>query len=573
MKALILAAGFGTRLRPHTRNHPKPLFPINGEPVIAGLIRRLIRAGCSGIIINTHHLHEQLEAFIHQQTYPVPVLTRYEPVILGTGGAIRNVSDFLDNKPFLVINSDIVTDLDLAALYAYHCRHGHPVTLVMHDHEEFNSVAVDEAHFVRGFTPPGAAPAHRLMAFTGIQVLDSCILERIPPHGSAGSIDVYQALLQQGGTIKAYVPENFYWQDIGTPRRYIAAVFDHAAPRAFFQAFHFKPTAAEIRRTPLTGDGSDRSWQRLACRGESLIMAGHGIQSEATVAEIDSFIHIGRHLFKKGLPVPEIFHHDRFSGLVFLQDLGDTRLFDHVRSQPGPEALVRIYRPVIRQMIRMALQGAEDFDPAGCYQSPAYDKSLILEKECRYFVEALLNGCLGLNIAFEGALAEEFSRLADHALEKQLAGFLHRDLQSRNIMIHDQLPYFIDFQAGRIGPVQYDLAALLNDPYADLPERVQETLLNFAVEELRRWRRIDTRRFLEGYAACRLTRGLQTAGAFGFLTTVKQKPFFQPFIPVVLRNLDRGLTAAQPRPYPHLARLVRQARTRAASVFATGLDV
>ncbi len=573
MKALILAAGFGTRLCPHTRNHPKPLFLIDGEPVIDRLIRRLIHAGCRSIIINTHHLHKQLEAFIHQQAYPVPVLTRYEPVILGTGGAIRNVSDFFDNTPLLVINSDIVTNLDLAALYAYHCGHAHPVTLVMHDHKDFNSVAVDKYGFIRSFKPEALTEGHQPMAFTGIQVLDPCILDWLPPRGSASSIDAYQALLEQDGAIKAYVPDSFYWKDIGTPRRYIATVCDHTAPRAFFRAFHFKPAAAEIQHSPLAGDGSDRSWHRLTCRGKSLIMAGHGIQSEAAVAEIDSFIHIGAHLFKKGLPVPEIFLHDRFSGLVFLQDLGDTRLFDCVRGHPARGESTSIYRQVIRQLIRMALKGAEDFDPAVCYQSPTYDKPLILEKECRYFVEAFLNGCLGLNTAFEGALAGEFSRLADLALEKQVAGFLHRDLQSRNIMIKDQLTYFIDFQAGRIGPMQYDLAALLNDPYADLPEKVQETLLDYAVAELQRWRRIDTRSFLQGYAACRLTRGLQTAGAFGFLTTVKQKPFFKPFIPVVLKNLERQLTAAQPWPYPHLARLVRQARTRAAKHFASGLDV
>ena len=87
MKALILAAGHGTRLLPFTENLPKPLFPITGRPLLGITIEHLLTAGCTSIIINTHHLHDQIDAFIAAQNYPVPVDTRYEPLILGTGGA------------------------------------------------------------------------------------------------------------------------------------------------------------------------------------------------------------------------------------------------------------------------------------------------------------------------------------------------------------------------------------------------------------------------------------------------------------------------------------------------------
>ena len=100
MKALILAAGYGTRLRPYTDFTPKPLFTIDGRPLLDILITQLIEAGCSGIIINTHHLHQKIEAFIAEQNYAVPVHLRHETRILGTGGAIKNVSDFWDDKPF-----------------------------------------------------------------------------------------------------------------------------------------------------------------------------------------------------------------------------------------------------------------------------------------------------------------------------------------------------------------------------------------------------------------------------------------------------------------------------------------
>jgi len=93
-KALILAAGFGTRLLPYTEYTPKSLFRINNRPILDITITSLIKAGCSSIIINTHHLSEKIETFLQQQSYEIPVFTKHEPTILGTGGAIKNMSDF-----------------------------------------------------------------------------------------------------------------------------------------------------------------------------------------------------------------------------------------------------------------------------------------------------------------------------------------------------------------------------------------------------------------------------------------------------------------------------------------------
>ena len=148
MKALILSAGLGTRLRPYTDHTPKPLFTICGRPLLDIIITKLIRAGCESIMINTHHLHTQIEAFIAQQTYTIPIETRYEPHILGTGGAIINVKAFWNDQPFMVVNADIVTTIDFRAVYDFHCKHGHPVTLVLTDDPEFNSVITDADGFV-----------------------------------------------------------------------------------------------------------------------------------------------------------------------------------------------------------------------------------------------------------------------------------------------------------------------------------------------------------------------------------------------------------------------------------------
>ncbi|MDZ7830761.1 MAG: sugar phosphate nucleotidyltransferase [Desulfobacterales bacterium] len=571
MKALILAAGYGTRLRPYTNIRPKPLFPINGEPVLGRLIHRLITAGCTGIIINTHHLADQIAAFIEEQTFPIPVTTRYEPSILGTGGAIRNAADFLDGAPFLVINSDIVTDLDLDPVYAYHCRHDWPATLVMHHHPAFNSVVVDNGQFIRSFAAEHLSETEALLAFTGIQVMDSRILSFIPPKQTVSSIAVYQSLLDKGLPIKAYVPAPFYWQDIGTPKRYRTAVLDHTAPAAFLSACGRKPAASDIKYEKLKGDGSDRAWYRLTGEGGCLILADHGIQASDDTCEIDSFIAIGRHLFEKNIPIPQMFFKDRFAGLVFLEDLGDTLLYDWLQANPPQAEVIAIYENVICELLRMAVSGKEGFDPAAAYQGPAYDKPLILEKECRYFVDAFLNGYLHLNQPYE-TLADEFSRLADQAVLNSMPGFMHRDFQSRNIMIKNAGIYFIDFQGGRIGPVQYDLAALLADPYAALSQPIQAQLLDFAMHEYMKYRSFSRNRFLAGYQACRVCRLMQALGAYGYLTRVKEKPFFSQFIPRAARTLKQDL-AGMPGAFPLLSRTVDAAAARVSEIFATRLDL
>ena len=569
MKALILAAGYGTRLRPHTETLPKPLFTINGEAVLSRIIDRLTVAGCTGVIINTHHLHDRIESFISARTFQIPVLTRHEPTILGTGGAIRNVADFLGDPPFFVINSDIVTDLDLRAVYSFHCGHAYPATLVMHDHKDFNTVVVDQTHFIRSFALEKLESDDLLLAFTGIQVLDNRVLNFIPHNESVSSIAIYQSMLDQGTMIKAYLPDQFYWQDIGTPERYCSAVFDHAAPEAFFKAFNDRPRISDIRCEPLTGDGSDRKWYRLNSGGRTLILADHSMPTQP-LSEIDSFIAIGRHLFENGVPVPQIFLHERSAGLVFLQDLGDTLLYHWIRSNPLEDDVRLIYEKVIPQLIRMALLGSEGFNPGLAYQGPRYDQALILEKECRYFVDAFLNGYLMLNSSYP-ALSDEFSQLADFAIENSVFGFMHRDCQCRNIMVKGDAIYFIDFQGGRIGPVQYDLAALLADPYAALSEPLQADLLELAISELEKYRQIDQEQFFIGYTACRLCRMLQALGAFGFLTQVKQKPFFNQFIPIGINTLTRDL-AKIPKRFPLLRQTAETAAERVEQILSTQLD-
>ena len=557
MKALILAAGLGTRLRPYTNHTPKPLFSIQGRPLLDIMIFKLIAAGCKAVIINTHHRHAQIESYIAQHTYPIPIQTRYEPDILGTGGAIKNVADFWNHRPFMVVNADIVTTIDFKQVYDFHCQHSHPATLVLADDPEFNSVACDADGFVTDFhhiSDAAARPSGAALTFTGIQVLDPKILDFISVEAPSSSIDAYTRVMAKGKKIKAYTSKKSYWKDIGNAERYKSAVFETMAPAVFRQVFP-KIQIGPISREHLKGDGSDRQWYRLNMDRKSMILVDHGIRKTDRVNEADAFVNIGRHLFDRGLPVPQIYDGDTFAGYAFMEDLGNLDLQTNVQQAENDEKIIGMYRSVIQQLVKFSTLGAERFDTAWAYQTSSYSKTLILEKECRYFVDAFLNTYLGLEMIYE-EFETEFEFLAEKALEHALPGLMHRDFQSRNIMIKNDALYFIDFQASRMGPIQYDLAALLIDPYVQLPQDIQDRLLGYCVEKLQAHLDLNAEDFRRCYRYCRLTRNFQILGAFGYLSRVKGKSHFEKYIPAAIRTLGRNLKKHEHKALPKLTALV-----------------
>jgi NDP-sugar pyrophosphorylase family protein len=559
---MILAAGLGTRLQPYTHIIPKPLFPVAGRPLLGIAIDNLIAAGCEALVINTHHLHERIENFIAQRSDDIEVQTRYEPTILGTGGAIQNVADFWDQGPFMVVNADIFSTIDLQQLYAYHRAHDHPVTLALYDEPGINTVAVNSDGFITDFddTAESALPPNAgKLTFTGIQVLDPEILDYIPAATYSSSIDAFKMMMAAGKKISACAPQKVFWDDIGTPERYRQTNIKLMFPQAYQHAYSRPPTKPP-KQTQLKGDGSQRSWYRLKTDRHSLIMADHGIQTGAQTAEIDAFVHIGNHLFEAGIPVPRIYHSDRFCGLVFLQDLGDLDLQAAVAQEPLEEVIFSWYQTIIDIIVELSIGAAAGFDPAWAYQTPAYDKALILEKECRYFSDAFLSGYLGRRDSFDAHEAD-FNRLAGKALDNPVMGLMHRDLQSRNIMRHKSQFYLIDFQGARLGPLQYDLASLLIDPYVELPQATQSRLLDYSVEIVGQRTVIAGDKFRDCFRYCCLTRNLQMLGAFGYLTRVMQKTQFEKYIPAAVKSLEALLSGQLGAEFPGLKQLAKEIST------------
>lgn len=159
MRAILLAAGLGTRLKPHTEILPKPLFPVGGLPILDRLIHQLAAQGIEAILLNTHHLAPLVEDHIRRQSWPVPVFCRREERLLDTGGAIANMKDFFKEDPMLVMNADIRMDLDLPPLWAFHREKKALATLALLPSKDLNHVALRKKRLQDSGTIPSPRTA------------------------------------------------------------------------------------------------------------------------------------------------------------------------------------------------------------------------------------------------------------------------------------------------------------------------------------------------------------------------------------------------------------------------------
>lgn len=221
MKAMILAAGLGTRLQPLTNKRPKALMPIVNRPIMSRTIDYLKGYGITQIIVNVHHHSKQILDFLNSgKPFGIEVQVRVEPEILGTGGGIKNTQDFWDHDPFIVINTDILTNIDLRQAYEYKKGSESIATLILHDHIPFNQIRIDNNRHIIDISEqnkPGG------LAFTGIHIIDPALFSYIPKPGFSDIIDCYRNLIHSGMVVDAFLSEGHYWHDIGNISRYIRA--------------------------------------------------------------------------------------------------------------------------------------------------------------------------------------------------------------------------------------------------------------------------------------------------------------------------------------------------------------
>ncbi|MDQ1333349.1 MAG: Phosphotransferase [Thermodesulfobacteriota bacterium] len=297
------------------------------------------------------------------------------------------------------------------------------------------------------------------------------------------------------------------------------------------------PDEADVQRLP--GDGSRRVFWRIVTRapGHSFIAMSNPPDTPAVRRENHAYLKIGTHLYRRGIPVPEIHRYDLTSGWFIMEDLGHMTLHDAAAS--GDE-LLPMYEKVLAQLFRLQIEGAAGFDPLWCWQTGRYDRTVMLRYEADYFRDAFLGRYLGLPV--DGVdLDPAFRHLAETASEADSGFFLHRDFQSRNIMVSQGRIGFVDWQGGRLGPLGYDVASLTIDPYTRLSTVQQKTIYERYLDRVKGHDPAWAGAFERYYPYLAIQRNLQILGAFSHLTQAMHKTYFEAYIPDAVRTLHRLL--------------------------------
>ncbi len=296
---------------------------------------------------------------------------------------------------------------------------------------------------------------------------------------------------------------------------------------------HFHSQVERIQ--PLQGElgGSGRSIIRLSNDKISAIGILHGVREENA-----AFIEFSRHFRHHGLPVPEIYAEDLNQGGYLEEDLGDTTLFEFLSgNRDGDDIAAPVmdaYRKVVETLPRFQVEAGRDLNYKKCYPRASFDRQSIAW-DLNYFKYYFLRLA---GIPFnEQALEDDFSRLTKFLLSAPREYFLYRDFQSRNVMWRDGRPFFVDYQGGRKGALQYDIASLLYDAKAALPPELRQNLLDHYLDSLAGFIELDRDAFMHHYYAYVYIRIMQALGAYGFRGFYERKAHFLQSVPFALNNL------------------------------------
>lgn len=502
-KAFILGAGLGTRLRPLTFIRPKPLIPVFGKPLLEHAIGHLKSIGINHIIVNTHHLPLEYERIIGKgEKYNLNISYSYEPKLLDTGGGLKNIESFIGNETFIMYNGDILTNIDLNKMMRFHKEKKAFATLLVSKRQRPLHVQMDKDHKILDFGPKGAA-----YAFCGIHILEPEIFQYIPPSKPISIITIYKKLINKGLPIIGYRLGNASWQEIGSINSYKKIV---------------KVKRIEKELTP---SGSQRKFSRIEIDGDSIIAMRYDPKKE----ENNYYVNTLLFLKKTGINVPGLIDKDSTPDKVYLEDLGNKTL--------STTPLIGLYKKALDQISKLHLNGKELYEKKPFPISQPFSYKLY-RWESNYFEENCLASYFKKNANTE--LYKDFDflakRLSKPSSPMDIGGLgqclIHRDFQSKNIMVKNNDVYLIDFQGMRFGLPHYDLASLLYDPYVNLPQKMRNNLYNYYVGITKR--KDD---FIEIYKYTAVQRLMQALGAYGYLGLKLGKKEFLSFIPQAINNL------------------------------------
>ncbi len=529
-KAVLLAAGFGSRMRPLNLDLPKPLMPRGQAPHIGHMLELIASWGVTDALINLHHNPNPLFNYLtHTYAGPLRIQLSFEPEILGTGGALQKAHWFLDDKPFWMINTDILADLDPTPLIKAQKKPGVSAALWVTADNGPRTVAVSSNGCITDFRSPNAGNPGTY-TFCGLQLLDPKLLSHLPETGFSSIIRAYeQSLKEAPESILGVTCEGSCWADLGTPKRYLdsvtlyvdrnqistlakvhpraqvmaSAIWDGAklgararvfntiigrnvqincatdAPTVTLSCIPYGPAHAAAEHlgwdparcacSALPARGSDRSFSRIIFGAASVIVIQYGDQRP----ENNHYAALATRLRKAGLPVPQVLYHNHRSGLLILEDFGCTDLLQAIS---GISQTARFHTYVrVLDLLRTLQAMPVSAIPRRLLQ-PCFDTALY-QWEHDLFLSHMCHDRLGLSRSRQQLLQRELTSLANALLSYPHRSLVHRDLQSTNILIQKRAPHFIDFQGLRRGCPTYDAASLICDPYVMLSPPLQERLI------------------------------------------------------------------------------------------------
>lgn len=545
--ALILCAGYGTRLRPLTDKLPKPLLPVRGKPAIFAVMDKLRAAGVDDFLINVHHLPEKFAEIFElppdsfkrgrlAKTHYCGSSVRlvFEPQILDTGGAVKNILPFIDtSKPLVVHNGDIYFDCPadefLSAAQENVSDAACAATLCLRSGGNMPNVGVDSLGNVCDMRFALAAPYEKIAQYAGFFVLNPLIFDRFRRAKTAkfSVVDIFLDALRAGERIAGFFGDGGEWADIGTRAEYARlnsrGLPDEWAALAELCECGFEPNEADIRK--VAKGASTRAFYRFSKGGEKLV----GCFYSDLPRENFLYAPIAEFLYSCGVPVPKILYHDAQKKIIIMEDAGARDI-----GELQAEEMRGAYFAALRAAKILHTKASEKFAANPIELCPPFDADLY-RWEQDYFYRECAQGVFGINIPRPDS---DFEILTRRLLDFPRR-LLFRDFQSQNVMVSEGGDIrVIDFQGMRLGNPFYDVASLLFDPYVEKlgGEFIDEALgeyLNFLPDAS-----------FPGFAESRemlniagVERLLQALGAYGFLSAKKGKTGYAKYFAPAAANL------------------------------------
>jgi aminoglycoside/choline kinase family phosphotransferase len=507
-KAIVLAAGFGTRLRPLTCAVPKPLLPVWGEPMLSRIVSSLRARGVVDIVVNCHYLPEPIEVWCAANGCRAV----REPEILGTGGVLNPLRAWIGGDDFYLVNGDIVLEGLGGRTMARLEPDDSVIGRCLLTEDGPRTVEADaEGNITCWRSPDPGFPG--TYTYCGFALLKAKILDYVEPSGFSSIVQAYERAAMDGRFVRGVTPKDLLWTDAGTLTSYFE--LNQAGGD---NAFADLPQLAAVGATHVDligARGSDRCFFR-ADGGRVVV-----VYDDATRAENANYGACARYLASRGIPVPAVLDERADLKTLVLSDGGAERKMTLPEYVTVTETLARFHA-----LWSDAAPGEAPFDAALW----AWERDLFSEHclRARY------------SLSCPDAVAAELRRVAER-LQREPPALVHRDFQSTNILWRGDTPTFIDFQGMRRGPAAYDLASLLYDPYVTLSDTWRRAL---TIVYAKASGRADIADVLPFAAVQRL---IQCLGAYGRLVSVGQTRF-GAFVLPALENLlavadDAGLDA------------------------------